>query len=99
MSPETTAEMIAISLLKFRKKMTKEGAATTDKAFSQLQKQGVKVLGFYFTLGRYDAVLITEEPDSGATERVMKTAMAASDYVATETLVALKRKDALKLLD
>ena len=28
----------------------------------------------------------------------MKTAMAASEYAATETLVALKREDALKLL-
>ena len=91
--------MIFITLGKFRKKPTKEGIAATDKLFSQLQKQGVKVLGFYWTLGRYDAVLITEGPDSGAIERVMKSAISLSDVVAEETLVALKREDAIKLLD
>jgi uncharacterized protein with GYD domain len=91
--------MIFITLGKFRKKMTKESAAATDKLFSALQKQGVKVVGAYWTLGRYDSVFVVEGPDSGAVERAMKTAMAVSDYAATETLVALKREDALKLLE
>ena len=46
--------MIFISLIKLRKKTTKELAAANDKSFSALQKQGVKVLGWYYTLGRYD---------------------------------------------
>jgi uncharacterized protein with GYD domain len=90
--------MIFITLAKFRKKMTKESAAATDKLFSALQKQGVKVVGAYWTLGRYDAVIIFDGPDSGAIERAMKSAMATSEYAATETLVALKREDAVKLL-
>ena len=89
--------MIYITLAKFRKKMTKESAASTDAILTQLGGQGVKVLGFYWTLGRYDSVLITEGPDEGAVERAMKAAMAVSDYAATETLVALKREDAVKL--
>jgi uncharacterized protein with GYD domain len=91
--------MIQISLVKFRKKMTKESATATDKLFSKLEKQGVKVVGAYWTLGRYDAVVIFDGPDTGATERALKTALAVSDYAATETLVALKREDAIKLLD
>ncbi len=91
--------MIFIALGKFRKKATKEGVAATDKLFSALQKQGVRVVGAYWTLGRYDSVFIIEGPDSGAIERAMKSALAVSDYIATETLVALKREDALKLLD
>jgi uncharacterized protein with GYD domain len=91
--------MIFITFGKFRKKATKEGIATTNELFSQLQKQGVKVVGAYWTLGRYDSVVIFDGPDSGAIERAMKSAMAVSDWVATETLVALKREDAVKLLD
>ncbi len=92
--------MIFISLGKFRKKPTKEATAeAADKLRPQLQKQGVKILGWYWTLGRYDIVFITEGPDEGAVERTMKTLIAFSDIVATETLVALKREDAVKLLD
>lgn len=91
--------MIFISLAKFRKKMTKESAAATDKLTAALQEQGVKVVGYYYTLGRYDSVAIFDGPDEGAVQRAMKAAMAVSDYASTETLVALKREDALKLLD
>lgn len=90
--------MIFISLGKFRKKYTKEMAAATDKVMSQGEKAGVKVLGWYWTLGRYDSVLIVEAPDKGAVEGAMKSALAGSDFYATETLVALNREDAVKML-
>jgi len=91
--------MIFVTLVKFRKKMTKEFAAATDKVFANLAKQGTKVVGAYWTLGRYDAVIIFDGPDAGAIERAMRSAMAVSDYAATETLVGLKREDAVKLMD
>ena len=91
--------MIFIALGKFRKKLTKEMATASDEIVSKGQKQGIKVLGWYYTLGRYDSVLIYEVPDKVGVEGVMKGAMAFSDYVAGETLVAIKREDALKLLD
>ncbi len=92
--------MIFIALGKFRKKPTKESLApAAEKLVSQLQKQGVKILGWYWTLGRYDIVFITEGPDQGAVERTMKLAITFSDIAVTETLVALKREDAIKLLD
>ena len=91
--------MIFITLGKFRKKPTKEMIAATDKLASEVQKQGVKFLGAYWTLGRYDLVFITEVADQGAVERAMRGAAALSEYIATETLVALKREDAVKLLD
>lgn len=91
--------MIFISLVKFRKKTTKESIATTDRVFSALQKQGVKIVASYWTLGNYDAVHIFDVPDEGAVKRIMKAVMDVSDYVAPETLVALKREDAIKLLD
>jgi uncharacterized protein with GYD domain len=91
--------MIFIGLGKFRKKPTKETAAAIDKLRSQFQKQGIKVLGTYWTLGRYDVVGIYEAPNEGAVERAMKVALATFDTTAFETLVALKREDAVKLLD
>lgn len=90
--------MIFITLIKFRRKMTKEFAATTDKLVVALAKEDTKVIGAYWTLGRYDAVMLFDGPDKGAVERAMRTAMTASEYAATETLVALKREDAVKLL-
>ena len=91
--------MIFITLGKLRKKPTKEMMAATDKLVSQGEKAGAKILGFYWTLGRYDTVMIGELPDKGAVEAAMRAALASSDYTAQETLVALKREDALKLLD
>lgn len=91
--------MISITLSKFRKKTSKESIAATDKVVSELRKQGVKLVGAYYTLGRYDSVFIFDGPDEGAVQRIMKATMALSDNVATETLVALTREDAIKMLD
>jgi uncharacterized protein with GYD domain len=92
-------EMIFICLSKFRKKPTKETIATTDKAASALAKQGVKPIGAYWTLGSYDTVFIFEASDVGAVQKIIKSAYSLFDFVSIETLVALKREDAVKLLD
>jgi uncharacterized protein with GYD domain len=91
--------MIFICLSKFRKKPTKEGISATDRAASALARQGVKPIGAYWTLGRYDTVFIFEAPDAGAVQKIMKSALSLFDIVSIETLVALKRADAIKLLD
>jgi uncharacterized protein with GYD domain len=91
--------MIFITLSKFRKKPTKEGIAATDKVASALAKQGIKSMGAYYTLGRYDTIFIFDSPDEGAVQRIMKSLLSLSDIVSTETLVALKREDAIKLFD
>ena len=49
----------------------------------------------YWTLGRYDAVITVEAPDEKA---VMKAVMEFGDLVATETLIAVPRDAAIKLL-
>ena len=88
--------MIFITLAKFREKPTKETIAKSEKLFQQLAKEGGKVLGVYWTLGRYDTVVITE----GSNEKAaMRAVMRWGDLLSTETLVALKREDALKLLE
>ncbi len=87
--------MIFISLAKLKRKPTKEVVAEVDKLAEKMSKSGVKVIGAYWTLGRYDTVLIFEAPD----EKVaMKGALPYADIVSTETLVAIPRSEAVKLV-
>ena len=90
------SSMIFVTLVKFRRKPTKADQAETAKTFAQQEKLGIKNLSIYWTFGRYDAIRIFEAPD----EKVaMKALTKAPDYVVTETMVALRREDAEKLLD
>jgi len=88
--------MIFISLNRFRRKPTKETIAESQKLFKQAAKEGLKVLGFYWTLGRFDSVLIAEWPNEKA---AMKAAIRWGDLLSTETLVAVPREEAVKLLE
>jgi uncharacterized protein with GYD domain len=80
-----------VSLGKFRKKPNAETSAATNKMLEDLKKMGVNVIGFYWTLGRYDTVLIFEAPNE---KEAMKLAINASEIVATETMVAIPREEA-----
>jgi uncharacterized protein with GYD domain len=83
-----------IVLAKLRGKMTKELTDRVSKVIKE-QPHGVKIHSIYWTLGRYDVVFITEAPDEKA---AMAAAMQFGDDVATETLIAVPREEALKLL-
>jgi uncharacterized protein with GYD domain len=52
--------LIFVSLGKFRRKPSAETSAATNKMLEDLKKMGIRVTGFYWTLGRYDTVLIFE---------------------------------------
>ena len=87
--------MIFVSLGKMRKKPAKETSAEATKMIDGLKKKGIKILSFYWTLGRYDTVLIFEAP----TEKdALKVSIEAAEFVAAETLVAIPREEAIKLL-
>lgn len=88
--------MIFISLAKFRKKPTKAVIAETTKFMEQLAKGGTKILGFYWTLGRYDTVLITEGKDE---KTAMKALIHFGDILSSETLVGVPREIAIKLVE
>ena len=87
--------MIFINLGKFRKKPEKETAGDTAKMLEEFKKKGIKVLNWYWTLGRYDTVFIFEATSE---KEAMKLATDISEWVATETLVAIPRQEAIKLL-
>jgi len=89
--------MIFITLAKWRKKPTKEMTAEGTKLVEQMVKEmGTKILGWYWTLGRYDIVMITEGKDE---KSAMKYAIRFGDSISTETLVAVRREEAVKLLE
>jgi uncharacterized protein with GYD domain len=89
--------MLFITLAKFRRKPTKAMIAKTTKLMEQgLREAGVKKIAFYWTLGRYDTVLITEGKDEKAS---MKLNIRFGDVVSQETLIGVPREEAIKLLE
>jgi uncharacterized protein with GYD domain len=81
--------MIFVVLYKFRRKLTKDDIAKANKVFS-----GVKTIGVWWTLGRFDAVRIFEARDEKDAMRLNLALEGAS----SETLVAVDRAEAVKLL-
>jgi len=93
---EVHEEMFFITLSKWRRKPTKEMLAQSGKLHEQAVREGVKFIGRYWTLGRYDAVSITEAKDE---KTAMKALLRFGDLVSTETLVAVTREEAIKLIE
>jgi uncharacterized protein with GYD domain len=87
--------MLFITLGRFRRKPTKQMLAEMQKLFEQGAKEG-KVLGFYWTLGRYDGVVLSESPDE---KSHMKHMLRFVEFVATETLVAVPVEEAGRLVE
>jgi uncharacterized protein with GYD domain len=87
--------LIFISLGRFKKKPTYEMSAQATKMLDDMKMNGIDLLGFYWTLGRYDTVLIFDAPSE---KDAMKIAINVAELVATETMVAFPREEATKLL-
>ena len=87
--------MIFVGLSKFLKKPDKKDIGDTTKIIAEWKAKGINMLNWYWTLGRYDAVVVLEAPSE---KEVMKMSIALSDWVKTETLVAIPRAEAVKLL-
>ena len=86
--------LIFITLVKWKQAPKKEEVEQSTKKLEELEKQGIK-MNIYWTFGRYDAVTIIEAP----TEKdAMKTLLLWQDMVETETMMAVPREEAIKLL-
>ncbi|MDD1663737.1 MAG: GYD domain-containing protein [Methanomicrobiales archaeon] len=82
--------MLFIALVKFKKKLSKEIVAENLKDVEADTKGIVRYLGIYWTLGRYDTVVIFEAPN----EKVaMKMALKRADRMDIETLVAVPAEE------
>jgi uncharacterized protein with GYD domain len=70
--------------------------AQATKLFNQMVKEGSKIIGQYWTLGRYDAIVIIEGKDE---KTAMKSLLRWGELLSTETLVAIPREQAIKLVE
>lgn len=85
-----------VSLIKFKTKPTKKSIEQNIKCIKhETAKEGVKCIGYYYTLGRYDAVLIMEAPDEKA---VLRASIRRGECMAIETMVAIPAEEARKLV-
>lgn len=83
-----------ISLIKWKQPPKKEAVDKATKRLGALAKKGIKIQIFW-TLGRYDAVTFIEAPTEND---AMKVLLSFQDIVETETMVAVPREEAIKLL-
>jgi len=85
-----------ITLVKMKKTPTKQESEAMNKMMMEAaQKMGIKVHQGFMTLGRYDAVWISEAPDINGP---MMMSMMGADSASSETLVATSYEEATKWL-
>ena len=86
--------LIFITLIKWRQPPKREPMEKATKKLEELKKLGT-IIRTYWTMGRYDAVAIIEAP----TEKdAMKALLGFQDIIITETMLAVPREEAIKLL-
>ncbi len=88
--------MLYIVYGKFRKKPTKEMLAQIAKLLDDMTKDGIKIVVQYWTLGRYDILTTLEANDE---KTYMKHIIKFGDFLSLETLVAVPRPEAIKLVE
>jgi uncharacterized protein with GYD domain len=88
-----------ISLIRY----TKQGVKTFAELSQRLEETkaagepvGAKLVGYYLTLGQYDAVAISEAPDD-ATIAKLALAAGARGNVRTETMRAFTEEEATEI--
>lgn len=87
--------LIFVSLGKMRKKPDKALTGEASQKVAEFKKKGINVLNWYWTLGRYDTVVVFEAANE---KEALKFSISVADFVATETLVAIPRQEAIQLL-
>ena len=88
--------MYFVALVKFKKNQTKDVVAENLKRIETEIKEGIKVHGIYWTLGKYDAVAIFEAPNE---KIAMKMSIRRAEGMNMETLVAVPIEEAKKLVE
>lgn len=86
--------MYFVTLVRFRKRPTKEDFEEFDRLEKEFSSKGLRVVHDLYTLGRYDNVMIIEAPDE---KTVMSFLLRQSHIVSTETLTAIPKAEARRL--
>jgi uncharacterized protein with GYD domain len=87
--------LIFVSLGKMRKKPDKAMAGNATEMVAEFKKKGINILNWYWTIGRYDTVVVFEAANE---KEALKFSLGIAEFVATETLVAIPRQEAIELL-
>jgi uncharacterized protein with GYD domain len=87
--------LIFVSMGKMRKKPDKPLTSDATERMEGFKQKGIKILNWYWTLGRYDVVVVFEAPNE---KDALKFNLGFADIVATETMVAIPRQEAVQLL-
>lgn len=87
--------MIFVNLGKFRKTPDKKEIGDTAKIMADWKAKGINILNWYWTLGRFDTVVVFEAESE---KEAMKLSIEISEWVTTETLVAIPRQEAIELI-
>lgn len=85
-----------ICLMKFRKKPTREMISQNLEWIEKDKKMGVKIDAIYWTLGRYDAVVIFDAPDE---KTAMRMGLERAENLSAETMVAIPAEEARRLVE
>ncbi len=88
--------MYFIALTRWKEKMTRELMARNMEQAKADEKNGVRVVSAYWTLGQYNAVITLEAPDEKA---ALKTALARGDWADVRLLAAVPAADAGALVE
>jgi uncharacterized protein with GYD domain len=78
-----------------RSKPDKATAGNATEKVAEFKKRGINILNWYWTLGRYDTVVVFEAENE---KEALKFSLGVAEFVATETLVAIPRQEAIELL-
>jgi uncharacterized protein with GYD domain len=73
-----------ILLVKFKEKPTKKSIADNLKQLEAEKKEGITYPGIWWTLGKYDAIVLCEAPNEKV---LMKASIGRSDFMNIESLV------------
>jgi uncharacterized protein with GYD domain len=89
-----------ITMVKFTEKGVQEVRETTKRAAAfktAAKKMGVKVIGTYWTLGKFDGVMVFSAPDDETGTAAMLR-LASEGYVTTSTVRAFEAGEMEKVL-
>jgi uncharacterized protein with GYD domain len=78
-----------------RRKPDKEMVGNATEKIGEFKKKGINILNWYWTLGRYDTVVVFEAANE---KEALKFSLGVAEFVASETLVAIPRQEAINLL-
>jgi uncharacterized protein with GYD domain len=82
--------MLFIALVKFKKSLSKDVIAENLKDIENDTKKQVRFLGIYWTLGKYDTVVLFEAPD----EKVaINMTLERADRMEIDMLVAVQANE------